>query len=368
MRNQSQQAMLDAFFASVGDTAVPVRKVTDRAFATARDHLYMPALTSLNDLVVRRADEAGLVIRCCGLRVVAGDASVLRPAVRACLLSRASAATDQRLFALYLPGAELTLHASVHSSLVGERSMLVEALDHLGPDDVLVLDRGYPAAWLVALLNARGIRYVIRCDNNSGWTAAKAFLRSGLEEAWVTLSAPSADEVRDWGCPPDAPRVRMVRQIAPNGQQRVLATNLPTEGFPAERFAELYHQRWRIEEAFKRIKLRLKLEAASGLSQQALIIDVAAKVLADNITSLMCAAAADNEELEARSRKCNRSYAAGYMQRVLPRLALFIGDICATIQEAIAILGASSQRFVPGRSQPRPPRHVKPHPSCSYKS
>jgi len=35
----------------------------------------------------------------------------------------------------------------------------------------------------------------------------------------------------------------------------------------------------------------MKLEAVSGLSQQALIIDVAAKVLADNLTSLTCAAA-----------------------------------------------------------------------------
>ena len=55
----------------------------------------------------------------------------------------------------------------------------------------------------------------------------------------------------------------------------------------------LYHQRWRIEEAFKRLKHRLHLEVVSGLSQQALIIDVAAKVLADNIASLMCAAAAE---------------------------------------------------------------------------
>ena len=50
---------------------------------------------------------------------------------------------------------------------------------------------------------------------------------------------------------------------------------------------DLCHQRWRIEEAFKRIKHRLHLEAVSGLSQQALIIDVAAKILAYNITSLM---------------------------------------------------------------------------------
>lgn len=368
MRNQSQQAMLDDFFASVCDTSTPVRAVTDRAFAAARNHLHLPALESLNDLLVRRADEAGLIARWCGLRVVAGDASLLMPAVRPCLLSRSAAAPDQRLFALYLPGAELSLHASVHSSLTAERNMLVEALDALGPDDVLVLDRGYPATWLVALLNARGIRFVMRCDNSSGWAAAKSFLRSNAEDACVTLKAPKAADVRDWGCPVAAPQVRLVRQVAPTGQLRLLATNLDATNFPPARFAELYHQRWNIEEAFKRIKLRLKLEAVSGLSQHALIIDVAAKILADNITSLMCAAGADDANLPARSRKCNRSYAATYMQRLLPRLVLFLGNIVSAINQAIDVLGATSQRFVPGRSQPRPPRHVKPHPSCSYKT
>ncbi|MBW8832974.1 MAG: hypothetical protein JF606_27020 [Burkholderiales bacterium] len=75
--------------------------------------------------------EAGLIQRWCGLRVVASDASVLMSAVRPCLLDRPSACADQRLFALYLPGSELTLHASVHSPLVGERNMLMEALDVL---------------------------------------------------------------------------------------------------------------------------------------------------------------------------------------------------------------------------------------------
>ena len=75
----------------------------------------------------------------------------------------------------------------------------------------------------------------------------------------------------------------------------------------------------------------------------------------------------NNADLPARSRKCNRSYAVALMQRILPRLVLFIGDVRAAISEAIALLAATSQRFVPGRSQPRPVRHVKPHPSCAYK-
>ena len=246
MRNQSQQTTLDGFFASVADSSSLRREVSDRAFAKARDRLYQPALVSLNDLVVRRADEAGWVARWQGLRVVAADASVLMPAVRPCLLSRSAACPDQRLFALFLPGAELTLHAQVYSAHMGERSLLVEALDLLGADDVLVLDRGYPAAWLVGLLTARGIRVVMRCDNDSGWAAGKRFMRSGDSEAEVTLNKPSADDVLDWGCPSTAPTVRLVRQTAPNGCVRVLATNLPADAFPVARFGELYHQRWYI--------------------------------------------------------------------------------------------------------------------------
>ena len=233
MRNQSQQAMLDGFFASVCGSPGLIREVSDRAFAKAREHLHLPALNSLNELVVRRADEAGLISRWCGLRVVAGDASVLMPAVRPCHLKRSAAAPDQSLFVLYLPGAELTLHASVHSASVGERSMLMEALDQLGPDDVLVLDRGYPAAWWVALLSARGIRFVMRCDNDSGWGAAKAFRRSGALDSTVMLDPPSADDVRDWDCPAQAPSLRLVRQIATNGQIRLLATNIDAQHCPA---------------------------------------------------------------------------------------------------------------------------------------
>jgi hypothetical protein len=174
--------------------------------------------------------------------------------------------------------------------------------------------------------------------------------------------------VRDWGCPAGQPDVRLVRQTAPNGRVRVLATNLDAQRFDAALFGDLYHQRWRIEEAFKRLKHRLHLQAVSGLSQQALIIDVAAKVLADNITSLMCAAAAQQADLPARSRKCNRSYAAGLMQRLLPPLVLSIGDVAASINQAMHLLATTSQRFVQGRSQPRPTRHFKPHPSCAYKA
>jgi hypothetical protein len=162
-------------------------------------------------------------------------------------LRRFAASPDQRLFMLFLPGTESTLHACVHDAGISERAMLGEALDALGPDDVLVLDRGYPASWLVALLNERGIRFCMRCDNGRSWSALSAFRRSGTDDSVVRVSAPSASDARGRGCSGQAPTVRLVRQVAPNGQVRILATNLPVADFPAPCFGDLYHHRWRIE-------------------------------------------------------------------------------------------------------------------------
>jgi hypothetical protein len=178
LRGQSQQVALDSFFSSLSDSPLACRGVSDRAFAKARAHLHMPALAALNDWLVQRADDAGLVARWNGLRVVAADGSVLMPAVRACTRTRGLAAREQRLFALFLPGAELSLHVCVYDPLGSERQLLVESLEHLGPQDLLVLDRGYPASWLVSLLQARGIRWCMRCDNDGGWAAAWVFQRA----------------------------------------------------------------------------------------------------------------------------------------------------------------------------------------------
>jgi hypothetical protein len=52
----------------------------------------------------------------------------------------------------------------------------------------------------------------------------------------------------------------VVRQIALNGQTRVLMTNLTAAQAPAHCFGGLYHQRWRIGEAFRSLKHRLRRE------------------------------------------------------------------------------------------------------------
>jgi len=119
---------------------------------------------------------------------------------------------------------------------------------------------------------------------------------------------------------------------------------------------------------FKRLKHRAKLESVSGLTQYALLVDVFAKVLADNLGSLVCQGASEEADLQARQRTCNRAFAAPCLQRLLPRMVMGLGCIAALLENAFGLLGANSHLRVPDRSQPRPKHHVKPHPHMAYKA
>jgi hypothetical protein len=386
-RGGSVQSELDSFFAHLsGECAGAglLRHVTDRAFAKARAKLHVPALWDLNAHLVQSMQDQGLLSLWKGHRLVCADATVLAPAQRACHRTRSLAAPSQRAFGLYLPGNEVMLHVAVGSESEGERQMLFDQLDRLHPGDVLVLDRGYPATWLVQLLYQRGIAFVIRCDSTHSWKAARDLLRKAgggeseggggggqsADERWVYLPTTTADKVATWELDgPAQMRVRLVRHISSTGRVRVLVTSLDEPAASAGELGDLYHGRWRIEEAFKRLKHRLGLESVSGLSQHALLVDVAAKVLADNMASLLNRSVnlGDQDDEAVVSRKVNRATAAKALSRCIRVLLLNIQELALLIRDWAAMMGRSLIRHVKGRSQPRRNTRYKPHPSQGYK-
>ncbi|MBK9443514.1 MAG: hypothetical protein IPN53_20355 [Comamonadaceae bacterium] len=140
----------------------------------------------MNTFVVKTAKRVGLGPRWHSLRLVAGDASVLMPAIRPCFTTRFHAQADQRLFVLYLPGAELTLHASVHGADGAERQMLFESLLCLGPDDVLILDQGLSGSLAGGVFDEHYIRFCMRCEKSSGgWAEVRTF---GAAIRWMPRS------------------------------------------------------------------------------------------------------------------------------------------------------------------------------------
>ncbi len=359
----SVQNELNAFFAHLANQADLTRKVSAQAFSKARKQFSHTAFALLNEHFMSPVSDHLGTPRWNGLRVVAADASKMRM----CLQDASHRLVREVIaFALYLPGLEMALSWQLYSASDNERQMLFEHLQKLSTDDLLVLDRGYPARWLIAYLTQQGIGFCMRVDQ-TGFVAVQAFLRSGLAEQVVTIGKPKAIDCNDYGCLPIPSQVRLVRVVAPNGRIYVVMTSLlDSSTYPATDFAALYHSRWRIEEAFKRLKHRLALENTSGLSWLAAQQDFGAKMLADNLHSLTVHEAGAYETIK-EGYKINRTYAFSHLKRCLPRWLL---SIIPTVDEFVAALTEIAKNlvgFVPYASKPRP-KHPKPHRKHAYKS
>ena len=97
-------------------------------------------------------------------------------------------------------------------------------------------------------------------------------------------------------------RIRLVRHVSGSGRIRDLATSLCEELASVAELTDLCHGRRGIEEAFNRLKHRLALKSVSNLNLHVLLVDVAPKVLADNLTALLNRSVALPEQADARGR------------------------------------------------------------------
>jgi hypothetical protein len=358
-------AELMAFFANLNNQADLVEMVSKQAFSKARQLFSAKAFTLLNQRLLQQA--TAFIPRWQGLRLVAADASFL------CLPARQIGSTQKlnaAVFALYLPGAELTLSAELYPPSVGERQMLFEHLDHVQADDLLLLDQGYPSRWLAAVLSQRQRYFCIRVDQCS-YTAAKTLLRSEQTELITTLSAPNKQDALDYECQRIPTQVRFVKTICPNGTIRVVMTNLlDTERYPAAVFSGLYHQRWRIEEAFKRLKHRLHLESVTGDNWLAAQQDFGAKIVADNLHSLCVTTSATTLSTPTDDGCCykiNRAIALSILKRCLPAVLLKKPRAITRLKLALNELCKAVIYFDPHAKKDRP-KHPKPHDFTAYKS
>jgi hypothetical protein len=370
----SIQQELDRFSANLQGSTDLQREVTAQAFSKARKGFSASVFRKLNTILLNLIEARMRFPRWHGFRVVAADASKLQLFLKD---ATGRKVREALAFMMYLPGSEMALDFELYSPQVSERQMLFEHLENLKRDDLLVLDRGYPARWLVTVLLARGLHFCMRVDD-TGFAQVARFRQSGDAEAVVTLAPPSATDAKDYGCPREATQVRLVRVITPTGRVHILMTSLlnPID-HPAADFGDLYHARWRIEEAFKRIKHRLALEHLTGISWLAAQQDFGAKILGDNLhaLSVYCATqdsaatppTARKPETATRRYKPNRAYAfaaiKSRMQRWLLSVAATLDDIGKLFTELMRNLIA----FVPGASKPRN-MDRKPHKHMAYKA
>jgi len=371
------QTLLDTLFESLA--GCPVRAATKSALSQARQKLKASAFVALNQRLLTSLEAFWPEPRWRGLRLVAADGTCLRlpdwPENRAEFGVQAGPDGQPfvmaRALGLYSVGAGRMLAATRAGYEAAERALLLELLPALEEADLLVLDRGFPATWLFALLQQRGRHFLARIDG-AQWPEVQAFAASGLAEQVVAraVGRDARRHARALGVEllRDEIRFRLVRVELPGGGVEILATSLlDAEAYPAAGFAEVYHERWGIEEAIKLLKHRLNIEQFSGELPESIRQDFHAKILTANLAWALAHSARETLPPEKAARyRPNLAYVLARL-----RLRLFVWLLeRASPDDVLAILelvGKTLELKRPGRSATRPKSRPIPKPRRQYK-
>jgi hypothetical protein len=292
----SYQDELDKFFQAINLFEVAKRVVSKVALTKARMKLKYEAFIELNDHLIRAFENTFEPRRWYNHRLIAIDGST-------CQLPRIKEIMDHfgvwnvkpgkpcpiaRISQLFDPLNKISISAVISPKSIDERTHAHQMLSYLMPSDLVLLDRGYPAFWLFKAIDTMGANFCARI--NSKWTIVKDFIASGQQEQILQMHASSSNITRCQQLELDHEpmTLRLIRIELNTGEAEVLITTLTdSKSYPIDIFAELYHQRWPVEEDYKYMKYWLEIGNITGKSVLSVYQDFYAKVFSKNLTSVL---------------------------------------------------------------------------------
>lgn len=381
----SVQRELDRFVKAVTKSDFNIREVTKGAFTQARAKLNPWAFQRLNEVTSNGFYQEAEYYAWHEMRILAVDGTRLVLPNHPSIIEEFGQhqfgpnADSPRTLALgsmlYDVLNQITLDSKLAPYSSSESDLLMQHLARVEKGDLILLDRGYPSFWLLFLLMAKGIEFCVRLKDD-WWLKVKEFVSSGEKERLVTFSLPKKDykKLKDY---PEMQKAtitcRLIRIELPNGEIEVLCTSLvDSQKYPHHEFDELYHLRWKEEEAYKLLKSRIELENFSGKTANAVKQDFYAKVF----LMTLCAAYAHPieekviEEYKADEKrkydqKINRTNALASTQEIL--IAVFIRKQYKKALNSFDKIVESTREIVrPNRKIERKKKPKRPY-SMNYK-
>lgn len=313
MIKRALQDELDEFFKLLEQGPIAQRVVSKSAFSQARQKLTHTAFIELNQSQVAYYYEHFEPQRWQGWRLLAIDGALVdmpdNPALRehfgfwgsrhgrGCVKGRQS-----QLFDVL---NQLTVEAYLGPKSEGEREMALPHLAHLEAHDLLLLDRGYPAFWLFAAIVEQQAHFCARVKANYNQQTSQ-FIQSGASEQPLILTPTrQARAICQAKQLPTAPlSLRLIRVDLADTEVEVLITSLlDPQLYPQPIFADLYNQRWPIEEDYKLMLARFELENWTGLSTEAIYQDFHATFFTKNLATILAQPTQPTIDLQTAARK-----------------------------------------------------------------
>ena len=369
MNNQSYKDELDRYFQTVLQKEVPKRILYKGSLSKARAKLSYTAFVELNDHLARSFYESFKHETWFGFNLLAVDGTTLRvpeeheisnhfgvwnstKGQTPCPKARASQMFDVL--------NKITVDALIRPKSQGERELASLHFLKLMPQDLILLDRGYPAHWLFKLVLSMDANFCARISYKR-WRVVKKFYLSGKKEQIVKIktSPQSARQCRELGLDTNSIKVRMIRVELESGETEILVTSLTDmQKLPYELFSDLYHSRWPVEEDYKTLKYRLEVENFSGKTMHSVYQDFHAKVFSKNLASVI--ASTTKNEIAKKSEplmyvhQINFAQALSKMKNTIVLLFKRSIDIVAElVKDLRTIFIQTSEAVRPNRKFPR---------------
>ncbi len=247
------------------------KPVTGSAFSQARYKVKPVFFKDLSGVVVETYHTSGKKLWK-GHCLIAGDGSTLNlpPSKDIEAHFGVHAITDKgvkrylaRVFFLYDVLNDIVVEGKLTSMRKGEKTVMLECLETIeNQNSILILDRGFGHFCTIKeLINQQRICCVRLSCSNSNF--AKHILEQP-EDDITTYWHPSPKEkenAKKNDLNYDPIKVRVVKIKLENGETELLLTNLyDTDKYTIEDIGELYHLRWGVEEGFKNLKPKMKIE------------------------------------------------------------------------------------------------------------
>lgn len=361
----SIQDELDYFFKAIYDEDVATRKITKSAFSKARKKLHHQAFIELDQHLASFFYEHFPSRRWKGFRILAIDGSTVKvPRTKDCAdhfgafnTAKGEACPIARISSMFDVLNGITVDALIGPKEQGERTFAAEHMQHLQSNDLVLLDRGYPAFWLFSLILSRQAHFCIRI--NDRWNEIRKFLNSGKKDDIISLTPSSASikQCNALNLPISPLNVRALRIELVNGETEILLTSLMDENlYPYEIFKELYHLRWPTEENYKVVKCRIEIENFSGKSVESVYQDFHAKVFAMNLT-----AAISHQAQNVITEQCAQkkySYQINFTQALSKMKDVIVllfsqSNVIDLLEKLHSVFIATIEPVRPGRKFPR---------------
>ena len=382
---RSIQRELNDFFGRLNGSDYSIQQVTKSAFSQARSKLKYQAFIELSNSAVDYFYSSATYLLWDKHRILACDGSTIM------LPSSVDIGTEFEPTG-FGPGAAaqrsvakislvydvlnlVTLNAKIDTFKEHEITLLKTQLTEVKfmPDDILLLDRGYPSIGLLYELQHRSIGFCVRLKDN-WWKEVNTMLEANQKDKIVIFTLPKKDsELQNiFSGKTNTVTVRLAVIELEDGKKEILCTSLTdAEKYTADSLKQLYHLRWGIEEAYKLFKVRADIESFSGLTALSVRQDFYAGIFAMNACAVL------NFPIEQKVREESKGSADKYAKKVNQTNAFSLVRECMIgvfIKKKIKsflisfdeILIKTKEAIRPNRSFPRNHKQKKPK-SMNYK-